>query len=125
MRPLGCGQHLPRLVERASLPDQRGSQARSSTTINPFDSITYCSTIELERAALAKREISQKWQIDAGSPGKVIVNRVRAAVGLISEFEQRQRKIGGDRQVEFGFAEGRNNHRSIADAARDLLPVHI
>jgi hypothetical protein len=46
-------------------------------------------------------------------------------IGPFGEFEQRQREIGGDRQVEFGFTEGGNDDGSITGAARDQFPADM
>ena len=80
---------------------------------------------EFEGAGLMKRQISQKRQVDAGCAGEVIVNRVRMLIGSVGEFEQRQSKIGGNGQIEFGFTEGGNHDGTVADATRDLLPAYI
>src|ERR1700744_3526389 len=43
---------------------------------------------EFEGAALMKRQISQKRQVDAGCAGEVIVNRVRMLIGPVGKLEQ-------------------------------------
>ena len=83
------------------------------------------STPELERPALAERQIPQEWQIDAGRTREVVVNRIRMLICFVGQFQERQRQVRRDRHVEFGRAEGRNDDGTVADAARDLLPAHI
>jgi len=72
-----------------------------------------------------KRQVSQKRQIDAGCAGELVVNGVRVLIGPVGEFEQGQGQIGGNRQVEFGFTQGRNHDGTVADTARDLFPADI
>ena len=45
-------------------------------------------------------------------------------IRLVGQFQQRQREIRRDRQVEFRCAEGGNGDGTVTDAARDLLPAH-
>jgi hypothetical protein len=72
-----------------------------------------------------KRQISQERQVDAGCAAEVIVNGVRVLIGPVGEFEKRQREIGGNGHVKFGFTEGGNHDGTIASTARDLLPADI
>jgi hypothetical protein len=124
MRPLQRQLPCRAVVWELSLPDPPGRRSlvlgKKSHYFNEL--LTYR---EFECAGLMKRQISQKRQIDADCAGEVIVNRVRVLIGPVGEFEQRQRKIGGNGQVEFGLTEGGNHDGAVADAARDLLPAHI
>jgi hypothetical protein len=72
-----------------------------------------------------KRKISQKRQVDAGCAGEIIVNEVRVRIGSVSEFEQGQGQIGGNRQVEFGFTHRGDHDGAVADAASDQFAVNI
>ena len=58
---------------------------------------------KFEGTALAKRQISQEWQIKAGRAGELIVDGVRMLIGAVGQLEQGQGEIGGNREVEFGF----------------------